>query len=77
VALMAVLAAAAAPLLPGVRGVAETGVAVGVLRFLAALVVVLGLVLRTGVAGVEIGISPSPVVWRPRVAGSRRRSFLL
>jgi hypothetical protein len=64
---------------------AAVGVAVGVavgaaLRFLAVLLLaLLGLVLRTGVAGVEVSPAPSPpaVLWRPRVAGSRRRSFLL
>ena len=70
-ALMAVLAAAAAPL-AGVLG--AVGVAAGALRFLAVMVM-----LRTGVAGVEMSPAPSPpvVIWRPRVAGSRRRSFLL
>ena len=76
VALMALLAAAAAPL-AGVLGVARGAAAAaaeagaGALRFLAALP-------RTGVAGAEVSPSPPPLVCgRPRVAGSRRRSFLL
>jgi hypothetical protein len=65
---MAVLAAAAVAL--GVLGIVVAVVVVvvvvaGALRFLAAL-------LRTGVDGFA---AASPV--RPRVAGSRRRSFLL
>jgi hypothetical protein len=70
---MAVLAAAAVA--RGVLGVVVVlvvvaVVVVGALRFLAAL-------LRTGVAGVEVVASPPPPLVRPRVAGSRRRSFLL
>jgi hypothetical protein len=66
---MAVLAAAAVA--RGVLGVVVVVViVVGALRFLAAL-------LRTGVAGVEVVASPPLPLVRPRVAGSRRRSFLL
>ena len=63
---MAVLAAAAVAL--GVLGVVVAVVVVvaGALRFLAAL-------LRTGVDGLVLSLPPA----RPRVAGSRERSFLL
>jgi len=69
------VALAAAAVARGVLGVVVVVVVVlmvvvGALRFLAAL-------LRTGVPGVEVVASPPLLPVRPRVAGSRRRSFLL